>query len=236
MKIKLNIITSNDMKYPVTVDISEVDGLQAVLDSKANSVHTHPISAVTGLEAAITDLYSPLLSFPYGANDYKYPVISGVAPAANTLTRDILVWVPYFNPLRFVASSIGFRNWQNPGGFYRIGFYGMGSDGSPSDLLWDSGAIDASIPSWKDIQIPLTLNRGWYWIASVTSGSVQLILSQPLHYPLGIQDTGAVTPIGGYSISSVFANALPSIAPSKASLTATTTITVNTRIPYFRYR
>jgi hypothetical protein len=229
--------TALDGKSPIGHShvIGDVTGLQTALDGKALSIHNHAIGDVTGLQTAITDLYSPLLSFPYGANDYKYPVI-GATPAQATFTQNLIVWTPFFNPSSFAANTIGFRCWQNPGGFFRVGFYQMGADASPSNLLWDSGAIDASVASWKDIARPLSLNRGWYWIATVTGGGVQLILSQQMYYPLGVAETGSTLATVGYGIASAFANGLPSVAPTKASLLNQTSLVVNTRTPYFRYK
>ena len=38
------------------IDIGDVDGLQAAIDGKAATTHTHTVSQVTGLQAILTDL------------------------------------------------------------------------------------------------------------------------------------------------------------------------------------
>jgi Phage tail repeat like len=258
VKIKLNIITSNAMKYPVTVDISEVDGLQTALDNKSpighshvigdvsglqSAIdgkspigHSHVIGDVTGLQTAITDLYSPLLSFPYEVNDFRYPVVGTVATGTSAASNT-LVWVPWYNYSTFSASSLGFRNAQNSG-LYQVGIYSMRNDGSPDTRLWQSGDLDGSVNSWKDIAVPITLNRGWYWFATLTNATVQILASPQILFPLDGVVTGTAAPVGGYQLSTVYSSGLPSVAPAKQSLTiaSAAAAAIFRAVPYFRYR
>ncbi len=234
--------TALDAKSPIGHShvITDVTGLQTALDGKALSIHNHTIGDVTGLQSAITDLYSPLLSFPYSVSDYKYPVISAGSVVNQSMSGGNLVFVPYFNYVGFTASEIGFRTANNNASF-RVGFYTMGADGSPSSLIWDSGlltVVSTQSNLWTATAIPLTLARGWYWIANVASSTLQMSMCPLLHYPLGQPDTGTGNATAGYQVSGTASpsNPMPSQAPSKSALVPAAVTFFNARIPYFRYR
>jgi hypothetical protein len=208
------------MKYPVNIDIAEVENLQTALD---------------GLQALIDSLYSPIQSFPYGASDYRCPVEGN--PANATYASGTMLFIPWFNRYGFAANEIGIKNGQNSGQ-YKLAFYAMGADMAPSNLLWDSGDLAGSDANWKYVVKPLTLQRGWYWIASITSATVQILASNNTFFPLGGTPTAstAVAVNSAYSLTTPYSTAFPPTVTKSSLALVTGAVQAARSVPFFCYR
>ncbi len=230
--------TSLDGKSPIGHShvIADVTGLQSALNAKASLVHGHGISDVSGLQALIDDLYSPIASFPYGPNDYRFPVEGTLG--GYTLPSGIVYFAPYFNRFPVAISELGMANQTTSTGVFRWAFYSMGANMAPLNLLWDSGDISGSSATWKYVSKPLTLQRGWYWIAVAASANIGILTcGGGMLTPLG--GSGSAVAINliqaGYSWTTSYSSAFPSVV-DKSLLQPVTQNLIQSRPPYFCYR
>lgn len=243
------------MKYPVTLDIAEVDNLQTALDSKSPIGHNHVIGDVSGLQTAL-DGKSPIgHSHIIGDVTGLQTALDGKASAIHTHDDRVLAPDGYyyyapsngftgtsFGPVLYalllnittpitITQSIGIRTLGSSTGSIRFGLYSI-STWSNAAKLWESPVLDGTLVSWMDTSCSLYLPRGLYWLVTIGSAQVYVWSGYPSVALLG-QPSISTAPTTGYSLTGInFANALPT------SLDVTTGgfIATNIRVPGLRYK
>jgi len=246
------------MKYPVTVDISEVDGLQTALDNKSPIGHNHVIGDVSGLQSAIdgkspighshvigdvsglqsaldskatsTHAHDNRVLAPDGYYYHGYGTLNGTAFGSNIT----LALLEINSPIA-ISSSIGLHCMGNQVGFFTFGLYRIDS-WSNAARVWISPSLTPVDATWIDTVCNLTLNAGLYWLATIASVQTNLWAASTVFPRLGKMGVSN-TPATGYVLNGQpYANSLPENINITAPVGGSTWAITNQRIPIIRYK
>jgi hypothetical protein len=103
------------------------------------------------------------------ANRYYTAPHKAITPVA--MTANLLHAIPFFCPQRKTFTKIGFQVTTLTAGNARLGIYKSGSNGGPTTLILDAGAISTGTTGVKEITISQQLEPGLYFLAIVTDNT-----------------------------------------------------------------
>lgn len=210
-----------------------ISDVEAAIAGKANSVHTHAQSEVTGLTSDLTAIDGRLdaLEAKVPAAHYLWPVASGnyfdqsvgaIAKSTIAAAADRLDMMPFVAGFDAALQSIAIEVTTGvASALCRIGIYADAA-GVPGALLDTSADLDCSTTGMKTHTLTRTLSAGTrYWLA-VLSNSTQTYRGVPVAamLPLGVPAAGSTVSYTLRRATQTFASGLPSTGPAGVLVSA----------------